>query len=46
MPDTWVTTRSCKVCRADHDDTPDEGTCDHWCHDAGAEDWEDGEPGA
>jgi hypothetical protein len=28
---------SCKVCRPDHADGSE---CDHWCHAAGAEDWE------
>lgn len=31
--------RGCKVCAAWHDGR-EAGECGHWCHFAGAEDWE------
>jgi hypothetical protein len=45
--EVWVTPLSCSTCRRTHDEGYE---CDHWCHDAGAEDWagdprEDGENG-
>jgi hypothetical protein len=34
----WVTPLACSVCRRTHDDGYE---CDHWCHDADAETWDD-----
>ena len=41
MTDIWVTPLACSTCRIDHERDDYDGECDHWCHDAGAEDWED-----
>lgn len=38
--DIWVTPRACSVCRSQHTDDGHGDECDHWCHGAGAEDWE------
>ena len=37
--------KGCRVCQAWHDAGGADEDCGHWCHFAGAEDWEDGEPG-